>query len=132
MGLVRGFEEADPSELDAVFTTMGDGRVSPTRAPPWALRSISGLSSELIDQMLLRRRPGDVPATAERLAGDLALRPSIDEFRAMVRRLSFDDATWVLRAVGFVDIGRMTLEAVVVATVRVEGDGARVRRLNVE
>jgi type II secretory pathway component PulK len=116
--LIRGFEQYDAEDIRATFTTSGDGSVSPNRAPEWALRSITGVPSDLA----VRLQP--IPMSerhfrsADELSALLGLDPSVPEFREMARRLSFADAQTIVRATGSVDIGRAVLVSTMVATLQ--------------
>jgi type II secretory pathway component PulK len=129
IALVRGFEAYSATDLEAVFTTRGDGSISPNRAPGWALRSLSGLPVGLADGLLRIRGRPPVPESAEQVVAVLGLEVSIPEFRRMVERLSFAEGRTVVRSTGYVNAGRVVVESEIVATLEEARQGVRVTRM---
>lgn len=130
LSLVRGFEEIDPRFLEQVFTTRGNGGISPNRAPRWALESISGVPAGMTSSVVARRPRLERLQSAEQLVAELGLAPTIPEFREMVRRLSFSDGDDVVRATGHVSVGRAVVRSSFTVTIRRDRD--RIHVLDVE
>lgn len=122
LALVRGFEAIAPDELYRVFTTRGLGRVSPNRAPSWALGSVSVLSEQQIERVVALRTSGATFAAAEQVTVAAGLDPTIPEFRDLTQRLSFNESEHTVVVSGRVSLGERTLESRLVV-VLIETDG---------
>ena len=132
MALIRGFESVPPGALHEAFTVRGDGRLSPLRASRLVLRTITTLSDGLIDQILLNRGTARSVGGAERLVVQLQLAPTIDEFREMTSRFDFSDSPTFLRSVGHARSGAVVRQVSLLASVRIDAGGLRVRTVEVE
>ncbi len=115
--LVRGFEETSLEQLESVFTARGDGRISPNRAPAWALVSISPLTQGDVAG-LVAMRGGQTFLTPEQLVSVAGIDVTIDEFRELTSRLSFTDAQRTIRCKGWVNMGTRVVGITIVADLR--------------
>lgn len=115
LALVRGFEALTPDELERVFTTRGSGRISPNRAPRWALGSISVLSADQIERLMIARDRQTSFVAAEQVTAAIGLEPTIPEFRELTQRLSFNESERTVVASGRVSLGTRTIESEIVA-----------------
>lgn len=67
LGLVMGFDSTVVESKEALFTTHGDGRVNPNRAPELILNALGLLPEKVVDSVLVYRRSGRRVGSVEQL-----------------------------------------------------------------
>lgn len=129
IGLVRGFEAWDAELLDAVFTTTGDGSVSPNRAPVEVLRSVSVLPPGGAEEIVALRETRRAFRDAEEVALAIGMSPTIEEFRELSERLSFAEHRVTMRVRGEVDDGERTVASELLVSLSALSDRLAVLRM---
>jgi type II secretory pathway component PulK len=132
LGLIRGFEQVSMGDLERLFTARGEGRLSPNRAPAWALASIAVLSPQDVSKIVTRRGLAARFVTAEQLVSMTGIDVGLEEFRELTRRLSFTESERTTRFQGLVDAGTRRLDYTVVAVLHETPQGLSVAQLEAQ
>jgi type II secretory pathway component PulK len=131
LGLVRGMEGIPPERLDLVFTTRGDGRIDPNRAPIEVLRAITSLPIDAAIRVDGARRNGVRIDDAEELVTAAGARIDAAGFRSLVTQTVFEDQDRVVRVVAGAASGDRTVTSMFTATLRASPRGGSVIRIEV-
>jgi type II secretory pathway component PulK len=88
--LIRGLEEVDSASFQTMFTTLGPGRIDPTRASAAVLSSVSALSLATAQRIALGRNEFSPPGRLEDLLRSLGLQVPADVYRQLNQRFVFE------------------------------------------
>jgi type II secretory pathway component PulK len=128
--LIRGVGQASLDDLEKLFTTRGAGAVS-VRAPAIVVSSVSVLSREDVEILVVGRERWPSLDSPEQLLDRLQLDLSTAQFRELSRRLTFSENERTVRAHGFVNMGKRMVEVALTVDLRKGDDGLHVTRVDV-
>ena len=128
---VRGFEDAEPGAVDALFTARGEGQVAPNRASTAVLGSASVLHPGMAETLVALRRGGRTFLGPEAMVASIGWQPTIDEFTEVVRRFSFDDGEHHMRITGLAPTAQGLARSEITATMVALRERVAIRRLEV-
>lgn len=128
---IRGFDTWTLAQLDDVFTTWGDGTISPNTAPPHVLRSVGLIGDAGVDVLTSLRGAGKQfheVSEVIRLAG---LEPSLPTYQALTARLNPVPSYTVIRATGYSRVRETLAMSEITALLSVGSDGIRIREMEI-